>query len=59
MFNLEEALRDSGCAQYTVGQLIDAAEGGYVEASGWMTVKLDVEVRVKYEWVSIALQGAW
>jgi hypothetical protein len=48
---LEEALRDSGCALHSVGQLIEAAVTDDIEDSGWLTVKLDYEVRVKSSWI--------
>ncbi len=50
-YQLEEALRDSGCAQYSVAQLLEAVDTNDIEDSGWVTVKLDYEVRVKSSWI--------
>lgn len=55
IYLLEEALRDSGNAQYSVAQLIEAADTKDIEDSGWLTVKLDYEVRVKSSWILGAL----
>ncbi len=47
--HIEEALRDSGQAHFSVYDVCYAARDAEVDDNGYMTVKLDVEVVVKAE----------
>lgn len=54
VYNIEEALRDSGCGGYSVQDAIDAAKGKVPDEWGWITIKLDYEVQVKPSWIEAA-----